>query len=338
MKAAVIGAGRMGRRHVKILRDLGLELVGLVDASAPALEAAAREDGVPADALYTEVARLLAERRPECVVVATTTPGHADLTCRAAEAGARFILCEKPMAASLAECDRMLRTCAERGTRLAVNHQMRFMEQYTVPKALLDSEAFGGLRSVVVAAGNFGLAMNGTHYFEMFRFMTGEAPVTATAWFSLGLSPNPRGPQFQDRAGSVRLETRSGQRFYMDVSDDQGHGVKVTYSARHGQITVDELAGVMVLDVRQDEHRGKPTTRYGEPNRREERRIEPADAVAPTRAVLESLLGGGDAYPSGEEGRLAVATLVAAYVSHESGHAPVAVADGLPLDRQFPWA
>ncbi|HEY8151527.1 MAG TPA: Gfo/Idh/MocA family oxidoreductase, partial [Vicinamibacteria bacterium] len=192
MRAAVIGGGRMGRRHVKVVRDLGLELVGLADASAPALEAARSEDGVPADALFTEVARLLEERRPECVVVATTTPGHGDLTCRAAEAGARFILCEKPMAVSLAECDRMLKTCRQRGTQLAINHQMRFMEQYTVPRALLESEAFGGLRSVLVSAGNFGMAMNGTHYFEMFRFMTGEAPVTATAWFSSGAVPNPR--------------------------------------------------------------------------------------------------------------------------------------------------
>ena len=337
MKAVVIGAGRMGRRHVRVVRDLGLELVGLADASAPALEAARSEDGLPADALFTDIARLLEERRPECVVVATTTPGHADLTCRAAEAGARFILCEKPMAVSLAECDRMLKTCRQRGTQLAINHQMRFMEQYTVPRALLESEAFGGLRSVLVSAGNFGMAMNGTHYFEMFRFMTGEAPATATAWFSAGAVPNPRGLQFEDRAGSVRLETRSGKRFYMDVSDDQGHGVKVTYSARNGQITVDELAGVMVLDVRQDEHRALPTTRYGMPNRREERRIAPADAVAPSRAVLEALLS-GSSYPTGEEGRLAVAALVAAYVSDEQDHMPIRVDAGLPADRAFPWA
>jgi len=150
--------------------------------------------------------------------------------------------------------------------------------------------------------------------------------------------PNPRGPQFEDRAGSVRLETASGKRFFMDVSDDQGHGVKVTYSARYGQITVDELAGVMVADVRQDEHRPLATTRYGMPSRREERHIEPADAVAPSRAVLEALLRGSD-YPSGEDGRLAVAALVAAYVSDEEGHRTMRLdTDELPRDRRFAWA
>jgi predicted dehydrogenase len=337
MRAAVIGAGRMGRRHVTVVRDLGLELSLLADVSADALAAAGREEGVPAAALHTDVVGMLRQSRPECVVVATTAPSHAEYVVRAAEAGARVILCEKPMATSLADCDRMIAACAKAGARLAVNHQMRFMEQYTVPRGLLESEAFGGLRSVVVAAGNFGMAMNGTHYFEMFRFMAGEAPATVTAWFSSGAVPNPRGPQFQDRAGSVRMETASGKRFYMDVSDDQGHGVKVTYSARNGQITVDELAGLMVLDVRRDEHRALPTTRYGMPNRHEERRIEPADAVAPTRSVLKALLAGSD-YPTGEDGRLAVASLVAAYVSDETGHAPVAVDARLPADRTFPWA
>jgi len=337
MKTAVIGAGRMGRRHVQVVRELGLELAGLADARSEALEAAAREDAVPAGILYTDVARLLEEGRPECVVVATTAPSHAELTCQAAGAGARFVLCEKPMAISLAECDRMLKACRDRGTRLAINHQMRFMEQYTAPKALLDSEAYGGLRSVLVAAGNFGMAMNGTHYFEMFRFMAGEAPTTATAWFSAGGVPNPRGPQFEDRAGGVRLETASGQRFYMDVGADQGHGVKVTYSARHGQIVVDELEGTMRADVRQDAHRDLPTTRYGMPSVRTEQRIRPADAVAPTRAVLEALLR-GSGYPSGEDGRLAVAALVAAYVSDESGHVPVRIDSALPAGRTFPWA
>ena len=60
---------------------------------------------------------------------------------------------------------------------LAVNHQMRFMEQYLTPKAIIEGDAFGGLTSVTVVGGNFGLSMNALHYFEMFRFMTGERRV-----------------------------------------------------------------------------------------------------------------------------------------------------------------
>jgi predicted dehydrogenase len=335
---AVVGAGRMGRRHMQVVKDLGLELAGICDVSAEALAAAAAEHRIGPERLFDDARRLLDVARPDCVIVATTAPTHGPYTRLAAEAGVRHVLCEKPMAVSLAECDRMIEVCAARGTRLAVNHQMRFMEQYTVPRSIIESDAFGGLASVTVAAGNFGMAMNGTHYFEMFRFMTGEPPETVTAWFSARPVPNPRGPEFEDRAGAVRLVTASGKRFYMEIGDDQGHGVKVVYAGPRGQIVVDELAGTMQLDIRREEHREAPTTRYGMPADRSERTLRPADSVAPTRAVLEALLNGGD-FPSGEHGRLAVAVLVAAYVSHESGHRPVAVTDAsLPRERRFAWA
>src|SRR5947209_5488247 len=74
-------------------------------------------------------------------------------------AGARFILGEKPLAASRADCDRMLAACRRHGVRLAVNHQMRFMEQYTEPKRLVQTEEFGGLSSVIVIAGSSSRAL-----------------------------------------------------------------------------------------------------------------------------------------------------------------------------------
>ncbi len=254
-----------------------------------------------------------------------------------ARAGARFVLCEKPMATSLRDCDRMIEACGSRGTRLAVNHQMRFMPQYTEPKRIVESPAFGGLSSVTVVAGNLGLAMNGTHYFEMFRYMTGEPPAWATAWFDPHPVPSPRGPSFEDRAGTVRLTTDSGHRFYLDASADQGNGVVVVYAGPFGQLIVDELAGSLEWLVRAPEHRGLPTTRYGMPSARHSSNVAPADSVAPTRAVLEALLTDGDV-PSGEDGRLAVATLVAAYASDEAGHVSIPIDAALPLERKFPWA
>lgn len=336
MKAVIIGAGRMGLRHAQVVHSLGLELVGLCDRRSEAL-AAAREAGIPTALHHSDARTMLEAKRPDCVIIATTCPSHADLTCLAAETGASHVLCEKPMAASLAECDRMLAACRKHGTRLAINHQMRFMEQYTRAREIVHSEAFGGLASVTVVAGNFGIAMNGSHYFEMFRYMTDESPATATAWFSRERVANPRGPEFEDRAGAVRLSTPSGRRFYMEIGDDQGHGVRVVYAGRSGMLVVDELAGVMTSSVRDPEHRSAPTTRYGMPGSDTTLRIEPADSVAPTRAVLTALIKGVD-WPAGEDGRLAVAALVAAYQSDEEGHRPVSIDADLPSGRRFPWA
>lgn len=338
MKTAVIGVGRMGRRHIQVVRDLELDLVGVCDQNSEPLALAVREHGVPLEREFTDASALLGQTHPECVIIATTAPTHCAYTCLAAEAGARYVLCEKPMAVSLAECGRMIETCKAHGTRLAVNHQMRFMPQYAEPKRIIGSERFGGLSSVTVVAGNFGMAMNGTHYFEMFRYMTDEAPFEATGWFSSERVPNPRGPQFEDRAGAVRLMTASGKRFYMEIGPDQGHGSKVIYSGPCGQLVVDELSGTMYLSVRQEEHRSLPSTRYSMPSSETIHKIDPADSVGPSRAVLDALLSDRNA-PSGMDGRQAVAVLVAAYVSDEEGHIPVRLDDAtLPLERVFPWA
>lgn len=336
--AAIVGLGRMGLRHGQVLHNLGLCIAAIADSNPEALTHARGELGVAAEACHADSMALLSGTVPDLLIVATTAPAHAELVFAAAERGVKLILCEKPMAVSLAQCDRMIDTCARHGARLAINHQMRFMEQYTQPKALLESEAYGGVTAVSVVAGNFGLAMNGSHYIEMFRFITGEVPARVSAWFSAGGVPNPRGPQFEDRAGSMRVETVSGKRFYLDCSADQGHGVRVVYAARHGQIAIDELAGRMVQSMRKAEHRDMPTTRYGMPWLDIDQTIAPADVIAPTQAVLTALLAGYD-YPSGEDARMALEALSAAYWSADNGNASVAIGDPrISRDRIFPWA
>jgi predicted dehydrogenase len=272
------------------------------------------------------------------VVVATTAPSHADLVCHAAECGAQVILCEKPMAVSIAECDRMIAACEAAGTRLAINHQMRFMEQYTRIKDMLASDDFGGLSSATVIAGNFGLAMNGSHYFEAFRFLTDEPASRVSARFSEGDVPNPRGPQFRDKAGAIRVETASGKRLYIEASADQGHGIAVVYASRFGRVFVDELTGAIMAVHREPEHRELPTTRYGMPWVEITERIAPTSVIEPTKRVLQSLLEGG-AYPTGADGLAAVRVLVAAYMSAEAGGEPVDLATTtLDRTRAFAWA
>jgi predicted dehydrogenase len=338
MRIAIIGLGRMGRRHVKAAAKLGLGLVGVHDSSPAALRDAASELGLPPSSLFDDAASLLAKARPECVVVATTSPTHCAYACQAAEAGARFVLCEKPMAISIAECDRMIETCERHGTALAVNHPMRYMEQYTIPREIVYSDEIGGLSSVNVVAGDVGLAMNGTHFFEMFRFMTGEPPAEVTAWLTPQGAPNPRGVKYDDRAGQVRVTTASSRRLYLEAGRDQGHGIRIIYAGPHGQVAVDALAGVMTVSARRDENRHMPSTRYAMPWTERSTRVAPADATALSEAVLRDLLD-GKKYPDGNDGRLAVATLVAAYLSDELGHKPVPVDLGkLPRERAFQWA
>jgi predicted dehydrogenase len=154
VRIAVVGVGRMGRRHVQAVRSLGFEICGVCDTSQESLALAEKEQGVAPDRHFSSLKSLLGVARPDGVIIATTAPTHAEYTCLAAEAGVKAILCEKPMATSLADCDRMIEVCRTHGAKLAINHQMRFMEQYQVPKSVAEGEAFGGLKSVTVVAGS----------------------------------------------------------------------------------------------------------------------------------------------------------------------------------------
>ena len=337
MKAAVIGAGAMGQRHVRALQGLGLEIVGLCDRRQESLAKVQAELGVAPTALFTDAETLLRQTSPACVVVATTADSHCALTCLAAENGARYILCEKPMAVSLEQCDRMLETCRRHGTKLAINHPHRFIAQYTELRRLTHTEEFGELSSVTIVAGNVGLAMNASHFLEMFRFLTDEEQFEVTAWLDAERVPNPRGEQFQDAAGCVRALTPRGKRLYIDIGAAQGHGFKIVCAGRYGQLAFDVLAGSLQLSVRQPDQRELPSTRYAAPHDDTVINVGPTDAVAASRGALAALLAEAD-YPTGEQGRLVVRNLVAAYVSHEGGQVPVRWADPLPNERVFPWA
>jgi hypothetical protein len=78
-------------------------------------------------------------------------------------------------------------------------------------------------------------------------------------------------------------------------------------------------------------------TRYGMPAESTSWDIAPVDVIEPTRALLAALIAGGD-YPTGENGRAAVAGIVAAHISDETEHRPVAIDRSLTIDRVFAWA
>jgi predicted dehydrogenase len=336
MKICVIGVGRMGRRHITAARNAGFEIAGIFDQSAEAIATAVGECNVDRKLAFADAGQMLAALRPDAVVVSTTAPSHCEFVCAAAATGVRFILCEKPMASSLEECDRMIAACRAAGARLAVNHQMRFMEQYTSIKSLIDTPEFGGLRSMVVSASNFGLAMNGSHYFEAFRYLAGDV-AEISCWFDPNNVPNPRGPQYVDRSGQLRGITASGARLIMELGGDLGHGIEVVYGCRNGQILVDEVAGFVRGIHRAAEYRDLPTTRYAMPAIEFQRKIAQAEVTGPTEDLWRAVLASAS-YPDGEAGRHVLAVLVAANLSGEAGGNRVALSAGLPLERKFMWA
>jgi myo-inositol 2-dehydrogenase / D-chiro-inositol 1-dehydrogenase len=219
-----------------------------------------------------------------------------------------------------------------------VNHQLRFMDQYRELRRVIHSEAFGGWTSLTIVGGNMGMAMNGSHFVELFRWIGGGTPSHVSAWFSGVDVPNPRGPQFLDKAGSLRAWCEDTPRkLYFEISSEQGHGLRVIVGGAYGLATLDVLTGSLHLSTRRSAaDRSLATTRYAMPSTDEVVVLPATDPTESSRRLLEALTGDHD-IPTGEDGRVALATIIAGYVSNENGHHPIRLVEA-PRDRVFPFA
>jgi UDP-N-acetylglucosamine 3-dehydrogenase len=144
---AVVGAGNMGRHHVRNYAELpGARLCAVVDADADRTRDLAERYGVAA---YASVEQLLAaEPDVEAVSVATPTSSHFAIAGQLLRAG-KHVLVEKPIAASAAEGRKLTALADERGRVLAVGHVERFNPAVTELKRLIDSGRMGTTLSVV---------------------------------------------------------------------------------------------------------------------------------------------------------------------------------------------
>ncbi len=119
-RAAVIGVGSHGRNHARILAALpDAELVGIVDRDRERARAVAADVGAP----VVDDVRAIDPPVDGCVV-AVPTADHSAVAGPLLEAGVA-VLVEKPIAASLAEADRLLAAARVSGATLAVGHTER---------------------------------------------------------------------------------------------------------------------------------------------------------------------------------------------------------------------
>ncbi len=118
-KIVLVGLGRMGRNHLRVLRETpGFELAGVVDAQATP----------PTDLGSVPFLRGAAELSKidfEAAVVATPTATHHDLALELIGMG-KHLLVEKPIASTFAQGLRVIDAAQKKGVKLAVGHVERF--------------------------------------------------------------------------------------------------------------------------------------------------------------------------------------------------------------------
>ena len=146
-----------------------IDFAGGVDVD----DAARREFQQATSALvYSDLAAALTDAQPAIVTIATPPSSHADLVCQvAAFESVKGIICEKPMAESVADCRRMLDAC--RGKTLIIGHQRRYEQRHRLLRAFLRSDALGQIMAgVCTFPGDY--LNNGTHAADILRFLVGD--------------------------------------------------------------------------------------------------------------------------------------------------------------------
>jgi 1,5-anhydro-D-fructose reductase (1,5-anhydro-D-mannitol-forming) len=118
----LIGASNIAREWViGAIRATGGEVVSVMSSNAERAKEYAAANGIPKST--PDLATLLASD-VDAVYVSTTNELHYEQTIAAARAG-KHVLCEKPLALSLADAHAMLRACRDAGIVMGTNHHLR---------------------------------------------------------------------------------------------------------------------------------------------------------------------------------------------------------------------
>jgi predicted dehydrogenase len=188
-RALIVGAGGMGRAWGKNLRDCDqVTIGGWVDIRPDAAAQAASELGLGDIATGDDLARALAEVRPDFVVDVTIPEAHHDVTLASLAAGVP-VLGEKPMATSMEQAHAMVAASERAGLLYMVSQSRRYQAQLQALRRLIAEQlgALGILNSDFYIGAHFGgfrdampspLVLDmAIHTFDAARYLSAADPV-----------------------------------------------------------------------------------------------------------------------------------------------------------------
>ena len=202
IRIGIIGCGKIAQvRHLpEYAANPHVELAGYYDLNTQrAQEMAAQYGGKVYDSYFD----LLNDPSIDAVSICVENRSHAEITTYALYAG-KHVLCEKPMAVTLAECESMVAAAERNGKHLMIGHNMRFDPVHRKAKELLDGGIIGDIITFRATMGNAGpenwsmeagstwffdkqkaamgaLSDLGIHKVDLLQYLTGQKVIETTA-------------------------------------------------------------------------------------------------------------------------------------------------------------
>jgi len=180
-RVGVIGCRGIGNRHANGAEGLpNVEVVAACDLVEEQLNSFEEQfkPTNPRLVMYTNYKEMLDTAKLDIVTVATGDNAHANMVVAAAEAGAKGIFCEKPLATTLEEADRMVAATEKSKTLLSVDHTRHWMPLWHRCHELVAEGALGEVKDVAYVhhGARSMLFRNGTHTLDTIRWFAGSKP------------------------------------------------------------------------------------------------------------------------------------------------------------------
>jgi myo-inositol 2-dehydrogenase/D-chiro-inositol 1-dehydrogenase len=317
----------MGRSEARLLPQIPeAKLVAVCDVQEEAAKAFGQEMGVPA---FTDAAQIFA--RPDIGAVMVTTPNglHTQLVLDAAAAG-KHIYCEKPMAFTVAECDRMIAAAEQAGVRLMVGQVLRLLPLFARITELFDSDLLG--RPLAVQISRLGWMGDPTARYRLSKAITGGLLYDITV-HEIDLVQRLCGPAVSvyahmdrtvlnqidyEETAVLELRYQSGAvaSLFESIASPVGRFDGVIIAER-GALSFDHRTGA--LNYKVGDSKQEAVSEHVGPKDREN------GYLRELRSFTEWVLYDQTPLLTAKEGRAAIAIVQAAYASADSGR-PVEIA------------
>lgn len=262
------------------------KLVALVSGSPEKAQKIAAENNLDFKNIYNYQNYDEIRHNPEVDVIYIVLPNsmHAEFTIRGAQAG-KHIMCEKPMATSVEDCERMIAACKKENKKLMIAYRSQYEPFNLQAIDLIKSGQIGTLRSITSdhgrelkpedpadkwradkkLAGGGSLMDIGIYSLQATRYLTGEEPEEIFAM----ISSSPGDPRFKEVEENVHFMLRfpsgvlancTSSYGYSEVKRYQAFGTKGALSLDPAtdyyehNLKIDTPTGIQDLKIQEENH------------------------------------------------------------------------------------
>jgi predicted dehydrogenase len=185
---------------------------------------------------YDDYARMLREVQPDLLCIATRQTLHAAQIEEAEANGVRGILCDKPLATTLLETDRILAACREHTIALTFALDRRWHDSYRYLRQLIADGIVGRVTSVL-AYGSPNLINHGCHWYDTALMLLGDPePLWVSGWVNDLVNESADSRRRLDPPGRGQVGLSSGAVLY--VTEDGGRRPAFEVIGEEGRLLI----------------------------------------------------------------------------------------------------